>query len=218
LGHAAEEKEQAKRYEAWQKKLPDGYDAGDFAADDRLQTDRVTRDMYAAVVVSIWSQMERVLTNILALYLEAEAYQYKESRLQKVEQFCHDSLAGKQTTVDVRDCIEALRAVQVVVPFEFDKIKEALKKQARVDTEHCKGYNVVNAIRIMNNSFKHASGRYRQEKGQIDKSLLARWAIVDKRNQIDYTQIRVKETIEACNAFCRDLLSRVEEKLPKKRA
>ena len=215
-GHAAEEQEIAKRYEEWEENLPTGYDPAEFAADDRWQTHRVTRDMYAAMVVSIWAQMERVLTKVLELYYEA--HQRKERRLEQVQQFCQDSLAGKQTTMDVKSCVKALQAVQTDVPFRFDEIKKVLKDDACVDIEQCKGYNVVNAIRILNNSFKHSNGRYHEEKGQIEKSLLSRWAIVDKRNQIDYAQFRVKETIEACNSFCRDLLSRVEEKLPKKGA
>jgi hypothetical protein len=209
LSHAAEEKEIARRYEAWEKNLPDGYDAGDFAADDHWQMERVTRDMYAAIVVSIWSQMERVLTNILALYYERH--------LEQVQQFCQDTLAGEHTTVDVGGCIRALEAMQTGVSFRIDEIKKAFKDDVCVPVEQCKGYKVVDAIRILNNSFKHANGRYRGEKGQIDKPLLSRWAIVDEHNKIDYTHFCVKEAIEACNAFCHDLLSRVEEKLPEKK-
>jgi hypothetical protein len=136
--------------------------------------------------------------------------------LQAVRRFCDDSIGGKDPGMSLDNCANHLKSLKT--PYNFDAIKDAIKKGANIDICKCGGYATVNAVRIVNNSFKHNSGRYDPEQGQaqntIDKQLLKQWAIKAGR-VIDYTKVPVQDLIAASHAFCSDLLDKLEISLAK---
>ena len=115
------------------------------------------------------------------------------------------------------NCIKALRGVDAGIPYAFDKIKNALRKEVGVEVDQCAEYLTVDAVRILNNSFKHNKGRYQPKDGKphtrIDEAILKKWSILGEHNEIDYSKLPVKELVVACNGFCADLLDRVENQL-----
>ncbi len=70
----------------------------------------------------------------------------------------------------------------------------------------------VDAVRILNNTFKHNDGIYSPVAGQahtvIDAGLLAAWAILDASNRIDYAKLPFKDLVMACGRFADDLSAR----------
>ena len=83
--------------------------------------------------------------------------------------------------------------------------------------QDCSDYQTVNAIRVLNNSFKHNNGYYKPKNdnpdNKINESMLAKWSILDDRDKIDYSKLPIKDLIIACNAFCNDLLNKLEKEL-----
>ena len=219
-GHAAEEKQIERIYKRRKKQAAHNpqYDPAEWAGEDYQETSRLTNLMYAALVVGIWSEMEHVLKNIVIT-----CYQALEKRRKALEltlKFCKDSLADSQPNVTLDCCVKALKGLQSEVPYAFDEIKKVLKRDLCIQADHYPEYATVDAIRILNNSFKHTKGRYDPEKGKphthIDKGLLKKWPILDERKEINYSKLPVKDLVIACNAFCRDLLDKVETQLQKR--
>lgn len=106
-------------------------------------------------------------------------------------------------------------------PYRFNEIEEALKKIG-IKIMECDAANRVNAVRILNNSFKHDDGRYKHEKNkshtQIDQKLLSKWNILKNQNddEIDYSKLPIQEILKDCNRFCMDLLKKTKAALKKK--
>lgn len=100
--------------------------------------------------------------------------------------------------------------------YQFKGVKQHIKKKAGIDLEKCNSFKVVNAVRILNNAFKHNSGYYTVKEddhyNQIDHSLLVQWGLpneLDERNEIDYSKLPIQNIVVACNTFCTDLLDKV---------
>ena len=216
-GHAAEEKRIERLCEERRKQpaYDPQYDPDEWAGEDYLETCRLTNSMYAALVVSIWSEMEHFLKHIVIMCYQA--LEKRRKALERALEFCEDSLAHRQPNVTLEGCLKALKELQSEVPYAFGDIEKALKSELGIRVGHCREYATVNGIRILNNSFKHARGRYDPDKGkpheQIDKGLLKKWPILEGRKDIDYSKLPVRDLVVACNAFCRDLLDKVEAAL-----
>jgi len=219
-GHAAEEKRIEQIYKKRKKQSAHNlqYDLAEWAGEDYQETCRLTNLMYAALVVGIWAEMEHFLKDIVIT-----CYQALEKRRKALEltlKFCKDSLADSQPNVTLDCCVKALRGLQSETPYAFDEIKKVLKRELGIQTDHCPEYATVNAIRILNNSFKHTKGRYDPEKGKphthIDKGLLKKWPILDERMEINYSKLPVKDLVIACNTFCQNLIDKVEAQLQKR--
>jgi hypothetical protein len=220
-GHKAEEQQIERIYERRSEEVsaePPDHDPGELAGEDYLETCRLTSTMYAALIVGIWSEMEHFLKSVVRLCYQA--LDKRRIALTTTKRFCEDSLAEKKPTDTLESCIKAMKELASDVPFAFDDIKKALRKEVSIDVEQCTDFLAIDAIRILNNSFKHSRGRYEPESGQahtqIHKSLLNKWPILDERNEIDYSKLPVEELVLACNGFCQDLLGKVENVLERK--
>lgn len=186
-GQNAEQKWIEKRYEEL-KDCPDVPD--DLFSDDYTQTVSLTNSLYAALVVSIWSEMESFLKRLI---------------------FVIYSTTGKSQKI----------------PYRFDEIKAVIKSGLGIQLERCASYSTVNAIRELNNSFKHSNG-FCDSKSyeQIKKSPFVRKVLPDRRKRdtrnfdkkvmVAYSTLPIQEILNACNEFCSVLLDRVENKLKKK--
>jgi len=108
--------------------------------------------------------------------------------------------------------------------YVFKKIKEAFKKDVDIDIGRCTEYNTVNAIRILNNCFKHSQGKYnplkdkkaeqkKKEPETIEETLLHRWQILDEGGGIDYSKLSIQELVISCNAFYSDLIAKARKAL-----
>jgi hypothetical protein len=106
-------------------------------------------------------------------------------------------------------------------------------KQCGINIYECVNYDVVNAVRIVNNSFKHKNGIYVEQKqknhDKIDGSLKKDWEKInilkklsasnkkgysvseEDRYEIDYTRLSIQKIIPKFNSFCRDLLGKARK-------
>lgn len=181
-GHDTEENRIKKQYEKALRNIPadDPY-FSDFIAEEYINTREITNNMYAALIVSIWSEMESFLKSL------------------------------------VRACYTA-RGEQKKLPYKTEVIKKEIERETGIHIDKCKGYITVDAIRILNNSFKHSSGYYRPEAdkphSQINKSLLKKWRIEEGR-EIEYSKLPMEKIVLSFCAFCTDLMKKVESKLKK---
>ena len=107
------------------------------------------------------------------------------------------------------------------VSYKFEEIEKSFKKDIGVNLEQLPSYSIINAIRILNNSFKHSEGFYQPELGKphthIDPNLLTKWKCISKRfvdlKEIDYTVLPIQELVAACKLFCQHLISATEKSL-----
>ena len=132
--------------------------------------------MYAALIVSIWSELEHFLKNL------------------------------------VRTCYIAC-GEHKKIPYNIEAINKEIERETGIQIDNCRGYNTVNAIRILNNSYKHSDGYYHPEKckpySQINKSLLKKWRIKEDR-KIEYSKLPIEKIVLSLNAFCTNILKKVE--------
>lgn len=63
--------------------------------------------------------------------------------------------------------------------WKFGEIKKRFKDKLKIDIEMLKSYSIINAIHILNNSFKHTDGYYKpdisKQHTQIHQALLDQW-------------------------------------------
>ena len=99
-------------------------------------------------------------------------------------------------------------------PYEFGKVKDFSRETMNVDLCALPEYPTVDAIRILNNSFKHNDGVYRPDPArshtQIDEGLLNRWQILDNNNKIAFSKLPIEELVVGCNTFCSGVLTTTE--------
>jgi len=100
--------------------------------------------------------------------------------------------------------------------YRFDEIKKCLEKVLSIDLEKWRSYKMINAIRILNNSFKHKNSYYKPEQKKsyehISPTLLQRWDIKNKK-EIDFSKIIIEDLISACAIFHEKLVRAIKEKL-----
>ena len=214
-GHKAENNRLAKRVKDLTASGDQkGRDLGDWLCEDVHQMKCITNAMYAAFVVSLWSDMEHFLKLLVRVCDLALATQSKA--LTDMRTFCDDALSGKTPQLMPIPCAKTLIKAFTTV-YKFDEIKQAIKRDIDVELDQCTEFPTVDAIRILNNSFKHNAGRYRPDPDrnytQIAPSLLAKWSVTDERGEIDYAEIPVRELVAACNAFSRDVITKIETEL-----
>jgi hypothetical protein len=185
-GHEAEEKLITKIIKRMEVRLtPEQKEStpDDMFADDFWRTSHLTNNMYAALIVSLWSSMGAYLEDLIWICI-------REKNLKKK------------------------------APHEFGAIKDSFK-EIGIDIENLPRYSTVNAIRILNNSFKHSEGYYLPKTGethtQIASYLLTKWKCTIKRSanqrEIDYTKLPIRELVVACAYFCQQLLMAIEKNL-----
>lgn len=189
----------------------------DVAGDELAEATALTDNMYAALVVSIWSQLEGMLNVVIRINDQAKSTQ-KKTLIQTIN-FCEDTLKGNQTgNSTFASCAKNLKQIQNDNLFSFDEIKITIKKKTKINIEECKAFAVINAIRILNNSFKHSGGYYRPDrkaKNQIDASLVSKWKIpsVEDKRKVDYYELPIKEVIADCRKFIDDLTDKLDDHL-----
>jgi len=115
---------------------------------------------------------------------------------------------------------------------DFKKIITFFKEKLSIDFEKLSSYKTINAIRLLNDFFKHYNGFYRPNPhkpyDQIDPSLLQEWGIVEYNNEsedeseisfskndieIDFSKVPIKNLILACANFCEELKIKVQQEL-----
>ena len=222
------------RWGMWEERIRQGHDAeaalirrtfesrngpvnNDVAADDYLTTCHVTDAMYAALIVAIWAEIEHFLRNVVKLCRS----EFRIPTLRLAQQFCADSLAKTPPSITLADCIKKLQRLDDKrSPYKFHEFKVFLKNEVGIDVEQCVDCRIVNAIRILNNSFKHNNCRYKPEPKEphtvIDGALLKRWQILKPSDDIDYSKLPLKELVIACHVFCDDLLKKTVAALGQK--
>ena len=183
--------------------------------DEVHQMELLTDAMYAALVVALWSHMESFLKQAIGMC--NQALKTREKALTMTRDFCEAALLHTEPPVDIGVRIKALRGMQSGVPYSFDEIRKAIKSATDVELGTCADYATVDAIRVLNNSFKHSHGEYRPEKDkphtQIAKPLLKAWSVSGKGGEICFAKLPIKDLIAACHVFCVDLLLRLEKEL-----
>lgn len=194
-------------------------DPPDWLLEEWSESLRLTKSMYAALIVAIWAEVEHFLKGILATcYL---AQNRRELALQAVRDCCDAMLARRETKVSLKDCIRHLKQLDGDTPYAFAELSEAFRKEVKVVIEDLPDFATVDAIRVLNNCFKHSRGCYRARSDkpgtQIAKSVIRKWndgAIdLEGNGEIDYSKLPVRDLVLACNAFFAALLGRIESLL-----
>lgn len=169
------------------KRLMSGFsgdDAGEWFADDYYHSVSVTDNMYATLIVSIWSKME--------------------SYFKRLSRFSYSELGR---TGDP--------------PYKIDKIKAFFLNNLNIDLGTIKKFKTINAIRILNNSFKHENGKYKPRLNytldHIDSTLLHQWNL-EEGKRIEYSNLPIQDLVIACNTFTTELFKRVETELKNRAA
>jgi hypothetical protein len=108
--------------------------------------------------------------------------------------------------------------------FRFGEIIKNLKP---VNIEKCEKYLEINALRILNNSYKHASGYYKPIKDKsytiIDPHILSTWKIMNEKTlysikldhsnmtiKIKYYNLPIKKIVLDCYHFCSESLDKTK--------
>jgi hypothetical protein len=161
----------------WISKLPEDklVDAeGDFKyVDEVMEASGVSSNMYAALLVSLWSDLEA--------FLKVCCHMCR--RLDK----CSKNIAGTCN--------------------DFGGFKKCLEREIGFDITSSPNYRTINAVRLLNNAFKHKNGCYwkgEREHQIIDDALCAEWQIRENY-PIDYTKLPHKELVLVCGNLCRDI-------------
>ena len=115
--------------------------------------------------------------------------------------------------VDV--CMQARNSREKFL-YKFEDIEKAFEKKIGISLETLSKYSTINAIRILNNSFKHSDGYYMPEETkahkQIEKPLIEEWNILTEDSKINYTKLPIRKLVPECNSFFKHLISAIKEK------
>jgi len=217
-GHKAEEHYIETRYEKRKSDLKQVdnpyFDPDQEAGEDYADTCQVTDAMYAALVVALWAEMEHFMKFMVKSCQDAVGI--RKLAIEKMAKYCDEVLNKKKPTSKVEHLAKQLNKVHASL-YKFDDLKSAVKETTSVNVEKCAAYPTVDAIRILNNSFKHSKGHYLPEDDKpftaISKSLMSKWNIVNEHARIEYSKLNIQELATACNSFCADLLGKVKVKL-----
>ncbi len=156
----------------------------DWYSEDYYRLSRITKSMYAALIVSMWAELEFFFKGLIRICSEYLKNGVSDDKLHKA-------------------CV----------------IKDYFKKVG-IKLDEIKELNTVNAIRILNNAFKHNNGSYELNKknpcDNINEELCEKWYIDARNVEIDYSRIPINELVLACNTFCCELINKVESTLEKR--
>jgi len=219
-GHKEEEAALEKRQEEWERRRnisqnPDSIDDDwNSLGDEYSETCDLTSSMYAALIVSLWAKAEAYLKELIQMCFGA--LELKETALKAVVEFCNESASQKIDKYKLKGSIKRLKELQDDVPYKFEDIKVFFDEKLNIKLQDFSDYKIVNAIRILNNLFKHKSAMYAPEKNnlneQIDKSLLIAWEIKD-RHEVDYSKLPIQDLVMACANFRKKLLENIKDEL-----
>lgn len=108
----------------------------------------------------------------------------------------------------LKGCVEECQSnlgLAVGSPSRFRQIKSFFQNATGVDLTAIPEFTMIDAVRILNNSFKHSAGVYSPQPGQahtiINAALLARWNVVGASNRIHFSKVPFKELVLACGRF-----------------
>ena len=214
-GHEAEEALIAQQYAEWESQMSDsdgsidpGFDSADWLSDYQYQTCRLTSSMYAVLVVAIWAEMETILKRFAHLCGRYAALQPKLSFFKRLLH-CLPFLKPKDTHIS-----GSLHKFQNIKKYFNRFFKQNNTGNGVFVFSAISKYHIVNAVRILNNTFKHNDGLYRPTRGNhVDQALLTDWNILDDNGRIDYSKLPIRDLVLACNTFCLELLDRIESEL-----
>ena len=117
----------------------------------------------------------------------------------------------------IEEC-QARLGQPVHAPFKFGQIMTFFNDHTGVDLTTLADFQSVDAVRILDNSFKHSDGIYSPVAGQahtsIDAGLLAAWDIVDASNRINYAKLPFEDLVMASGRFANDLAARTAGSAP----
>ena len=89
----------------------------------------------------------------------------------------------------------------------IDKAKKLFCDEAKIDLDKLKSYDAVDAIRILNNAFKHSQGKL---KGQSSR-FISQWGVVGgDGTAVDYSKLDFDKLQRHCHDFCDELMTKVE--------
>ncbi len=95
--------------------------------------------------------------------------------------------------------------------YKFDKIINLFSKYG-IKLNELPDYPMINGIRLLNNDFKHAKGRFQRR--IKDPSLLKKWHLLDESDQavkdIPYDEIDLEELALCCGSFIKSLSDKVK--------
>ncbi len=219
-GHKEEEQyieRQQKKWEAKYAKIQKNADEtyqDDYLAEEYSRICGLTNAMYGALTVSLWSELESFLVGICrACYWALEK---KETALKTVSDFCNKTLDKAIDEQELSSSIKKLKNLRGGIPYRIGDIKYSLKNDLKIDLEQITDYAIIDAIRILNNSFKHNRGWYKPKQNRpdthISQVLLRQWGIEEKK-EIDYSKLPIKNLVLGSSAFRKELLERVEREL-----
>jgi hypothetical protein len=220
--HVEDERDLKSRLEEHEKKAAESEAAAesldetvDWLSDLHAETCDLTSRMYAALVVSMWADVEHFLKSVLGACRVATGH--RKTELEKAKALCKEFADGKVTAHARRACLNALARIEAGIPREFSDLGRLLNEEIQVAIGGCKSFHVVNAIRVLSNCYKHSDGHYEPEgeKTHADTAYaqLRKWGVLNEREDIDYSKLPVQELVAACNTFCNELLNKVEAKL-----
>jgi hypothetical protein len=155
------------------------FDPGDWLAEASWLSGELSENMYAALVVSVWSTAEGLFKKTVA------------------------------------ECQHALQ-ISGKVPYRFDEIRTVFKKQLSIELKDLPDYKTVDAIRNLNNCYKHTAGYYKPKKlhEKIDQGLIQKWHFLDQDEieegrRIHYDGLPIEEMVAACHTFFNALFDAV---------
>ena len=83
------------------------------------------------------------------------------------------------------------------------------KQQLNLDLAELPGQETVNAVRVLNNAFKHDYGRYtplERSGPPIPQHVLEKWNIINKYDEIVYSRLPFPDLVRACHEFSKAIL------------
>lgn len=98
------------------------------------------------------------------------------------------------------------------------QVCQRFQSLANIDIRTLPEFGTINTIRVANNCFKHADGRYapdpRRPNDHLDNVLAAKWKLIHdegRRRRVVYQNIPVEEAVRSCRSFVEALIESVKE-------
>lgn len=113
-----------------------------------------------------------------------------------------------------RVCLRGLGSTKRV-PYKFPELRKLYQKKLNIDFRTRTGYAAVDAVRILNNVFKHQDGRCKpSDEEAISPDLRQQWDEAFEESPlggwaVDYTKIPIKDCVAACHDFHQALVAAV---------
>jgi len=93
------------------------------------------------------------------------------------------------------------------------QVRNIFRNEVGIPFENIRNEKYINAVRVLANTYKHNSGRYKKPgKFPIDEGLTNQWGI-EENDWIDYSELPIKEIVMECGKFCEELLTQLHPKV-----